>query len=322
MTDNQQPASTSDDSDREQRLIETIMKGDAAGLAKILDAADDQQELLTHRIGNSRPTNHVIGHGATLLQFASYRPERSGDAVLVLLDRGAEIDIHSACGLGRTDRIEEILSTRPDAVTDQVDTYFPIQYAITAKQPDSVDCLLNHGDDPNRDLKKMAYFGWEDELVDTDYSPWKPIHMASLYGFDASRIPVVETLVKHGADLNCVSPLDGYRPIHLVAMPNRVDMIRFFASQGVDVNSRTEQCKVFPLSSENESSVSGFECTPLMVTCGEGFVEAAERLIELGADVNARNSEGKSALDFASKRFWNGQPYDQVIKVLTDHGAK
>jgi len=311
-----------DEIDREKKLLEVIMKGDAEGLAKILDSADDQQELLRQRIESSRPTNHAIGHGATLLQFASYRPERSGGAVSVLLDRGAEIDIHSACGLGKTDRIEEILTRNPDLVSEQVDTYFPIQYAITAKQPESVECLMKHGDDPNRDLRKMAYFGWEDDHVDSEYTPWKPIHMASLYGFDASRIPVVEVLAKYSADLNAISPLDGYRPIHLVAMPNRVDMIRFFASQGVDVDSRTQQCKFFPLSSEDEGSVSGLECTPLMVTCGEGFVEAAECLIELGADVNARNSEGKSALDFASKRFWDGQPYDEVIKVLTDHGAK
>jgi len=310
-----------DDTDLEQKLFEAIKSGDAEGLATILDSADDLEKILKLRIGIAQPTNPVIGIGMTLLQFASYRPERSGEAVSVLLDRGAEVDIHSACGLGMTDRIEEILSENPNAVSSQVDTYFPIQFAITAKQVGSVDCLMKHGDDPNRDLKKMAYFGWENDVVDSDYTPWKPIHMASLYGFDASRVPVAESLVKHGADLNAVSPLDGYRPIHLVAMPNRVDMIRFYVANGVDVDSRTEQCNVFKLPPEESGSISAFGCTPLMIACGEGFPEATQCLIELGADVNARNDDGKSAFDFASKRYWDGQPYDEVLRVLSNHGA-
>lgn len=312
------------ETDREQfqkQLVEAIKTGDAKSLVKLLDSADDEQDVLKMRISIAKPTNHGIGHAATLLQFASYRPERSGQTVSALLDRGAEVDIHSACGLGMTERIAEILSADPSAVSHQVDTYFPVQYAIIAKQAGSIDCLMQHGDDPNRDLKKVAYFGWEDDVADCQYTPWKPVHMASLYGFDASRLPVMESLVKHGADVNAVSPLDGHRPIHLAAMPNRVDMIRCLVRSGGDVDSRTESCQVFDLPAEEAGSVSGFECTPLMVACGEGWFEATQCLIELGADVSARNSEGKSAFDFASKRFWDGQPYDKVIKVLSDHGA-
>lgn len=61
--------------------------------------------------------------------------------------------------------------------------------------------------------------------------------------------------------------------------------------------------------------------TPLMVACGEGFVEATETLLGLGADVNARNDRGQSALHLAARRFWNGQPYDQVIELLLRLGA-
>ena len=64
-----------------------------------------------------------------------------------------------------------------------------------------------------------------------------------------------------------------------------------------------------------------FDMTPLMVACGEGFVEATETLLGLGADVNARNDRGQSALHLAARRFWNGQPYDQVIELLLRLGA-
>ena len=58
-----------------------------------------------------------------------------------------------------------------------------------------------------------------------------------------------------------------------------------------------------------------------MVTCGEGFPEAAECLLELGANVNARNGRGQTALHYAARRFWDGQNYDAVIELLLASGA-
>ena len=98
-------------------------------------------------------------------------------------------------------------------------------------------------------------------------------------------------------------------------------MIRFFVESGVDVDSRTAECRVLKTSEEDSGPIRGFGCTPLMVACGEGFVEATECLIELGANVNAQNDSGHTALYFASKRFWNGQPYDKVINLLKSNGA-
>lgn len=321
MSVNQSSGPSSDDSDFERMLFDAVMNGDAAALLRSLEEATNPQELLNRKISLARPTSHSFGKDATLLQLAAYRTRGDGDVVSVLLHAGAEIDIHSACGLGMTERIAEILDTDPDAVLEQVDTYYPLQYAITDKRVESIDSLMLHGDDPNRNLKKVAYFGWEDEVVDSDYTPWKPIHMATLYGFDASRVPVAECLAKHGADLNAVSPLNGFRSIHLAAMPNRVDMIRFFVANGVNVDSRSQECSVIKASSENDGPIAGFECTPLMIACAEGFVEATQCLIDLGANVNAGNSDGKSPADFARQRFWNGQPYDQILELLQRHGA-
>jgi ankyrin repeat protein len=246
---------------------------------------------------------------------------KQANAAMILIEHGAEVDIHSACGLGMTDRIEQILAEEPNAFEKQVDSYFPIQFAISASQPDSIDCLMRAGDDPNKDLSKVAYFGWEDAALDLDYQPWKPIHMASLWGFDESRVPIIDSLRSHGADLNATSPLDGYRPIHLAAMPNRIAAIRFFVEQGVDVNSRTESYNALKLSTEDAGSVNGFDCTALMVACGEGFLEATKCLVELGADVNAQNENGHSPLHFARQKHWNGQPYDAIIELLVSNGA-
>ena len=305
---------------KEQVFTDAIKGGDLEHLKQIIQSASDRSKLLTTRISQT-PTNHAIGKDATLLQFASFRKWQGENMASAFLDNGVEVDLHSACGLGMTDRIDELLAADPAAAGEQVDTYFPLQYAISSGRAESVHALMKNGDDPNRDLRKVAYFGWEDEVLDQQYTSWKPIHMSSLYGFDEERIPVMDALREYGVDLNAVSPLDGFRPIHLVAMPNRVHMIRFLVEHGVDVDSRSDSCQTFALSEGNEGSISGVECTPLMVAAGEGFLEATQCLLELGADPNAQNSEGKSALDFAKRKFWNGQPYEQIIEALTAAGS-
>ena len=302
--------------EHEEELIDAIKAGDGARLSQSLRAVDHIDELFKARITTLRPTNHAIGCGMTLLQFASFRSWGKGASPAVLLDHGATVDLHSACGLGMLDRITEILEVERQLLHSQVDGYFPMQFAIAAAQAESVKCLCDHGDDPNRDLRKVAYFGWEDDVLNDDFTPWKPIHMASLWGFDASRIPVVQALVAAGADLNCVSPLDGYRALHLVAMPNRVDMIRFLVSQGIDVDSRTVKSDSVDLSKDNDGPVAGFGCTPLMVAAAEGFPEATACLLELGADPTIVSDRMMTAMDFANVRFWKGQPYDQVVRLL------
>ncbi|TWU47637.1 Ankyrin repeat protein [Rubripirellula tenax] len=166
----------------ERDYIDAITQGDDDRLAELLGScAGDQPHLAT--IAERRPTNHSMGFGMTLLQLASIRKRKSGNPSKLLIDHGAWIDLHSACGLGMIERIEYLLQDRPQSLSDQVDTYFPLQFAITAGRPDVVQLLVEHGDEVNRNLKKVGYFGWEDDAVDQDSIPWSPIHMASLWGF-------------------------------------------------------------------------------------------------------------------------------------------
>lgn len=304
----------------ERDYIDAITNGNDVQLAALLNAHGSDEPLVAS-IADKQPTNHSIGFGMTLLQFASIRDRSGGNPSKVLIEHGATVDLHSACGLGMIDRIEHALVDRPRSVRDQVDTYFPLQFAITAGRPEVIQLLVEHGEDVNRNLKKVAYFGWEDNALDQHYTPWKPIHMASLWGFNNARVPVAHALASAGADLDAMSPLDGFRPIHLAAMPNRVDMIKFLVSQGVDINCRTADCPAIDLPDEN-GPLKGYGCTALMVAAAEGFIEATECLIELGADPTAVNSQGFTALDFAKQRFWEGQPYDRVVDLLKNSSRR
>ena len=209
----------------ERNFVDAITNGNDSQLATLLQSYVDGDPLAA-TFSDPKPTNHSIGHGMTLLQLASIRERKSGNFSKVLIDYGAEVDLHSACGLGMISRIENILANGPEEMNRQVDTYFPLQFAITAGRSEVIHCLAEHGDDVNRELRKVAYFGWEDDASYQNYIPWKPIHMAALWGFDAARVPVAQALALAGANLNSLSPLDGFRPIHLVSMSNRVEMIR------------------------------------------------------------------------------------------------
>ncbi len=64
----------------------------------------------------------------SLLQLASF--VRPAAALLVVADGYAEVDLHSACALGDTRLVEEIIKSNPAALNAQIDTYYPIQYAL------------------------------------------------------------------------------------------------------------------------------------------------------------------------------------------------
>ena len=94
----------------------------------------------------------------SLLQLALF--VRPAAALVLVADGLEEVDLHSACARGDTRLVEEIIKSNPAAVNAQIDTYYPIQYALG--HPEVIRLLSSHGDDPNRPIEKLAWFEWED----------------------------------------------------------------------------------------------------------------------------------------------------------------
>lgn len=297
-------------------FFDSIRNRDFNIFCQQLDSCDDWRTTLN----SDRYANWFSARGASLLQITSFlRPEFAQE----LVRRGVPVDLHSACALGDTQRIERLLSANPQLMDEQFDSYYPIQFALG--QPAVLRRLLELGDDANRPLLRVAWFEWEDTAVERGVASWRPIHMLALGRNYKQLSESANILREHGADLRSIASPLGDAGIHLAAIYNQTELIEWFVINGVPIDLGTganhpdcdlsELFEVEPFAPFTNST----DKTPLMLALGEGQKDAARRLIELGANVQHTDSEGFSPLHYAAAPFWNENL--ELIDLLLAYGA-
>lgn len=90
-----------------------------------------------------------------------------------------------------------------------------------------------------------------------------------------------EILLRYGADLNFEDPVSYYNPLHIAVLRNRPNMVRLLGGHGADIQKRDRIHESSPLDLASEES----ERLPCLLT-----------LLDMGADVNARDKHGKTPL--------------------------
>ncbi|XP_060107089.1 ankyrin repeat and SOCS box protein 6 [Heteronotia binoei] len=90
-----------------------------------------------------------------------------------------------------------------------------------------------------------------------------------------------ETLLRNGADIIFEDPVTYYTALHIAVLRNQPDMVELLVQRGADINRRDRIHESSPLDLASEES----ERLPCL-----------QRLLELGADVNAADRHGKTAL--------------------------
>ena len=297
----------------------SLLTGKVSDFLKIGVAAAGRGDLATVRdVLSERPDwlMRVGSHGRTMLWEAAYRGRLP--MVEMLLDRGA--DIH-AWGCHFTPLLVDISPycaarfKKHDAVADALqargasaDIY---TFAYLGDGASVVECLRR---DPNRATAERAQ---RDSSIRAT-----PLH----YAVGAGHLDIVASLLARGADPRPYA----HWLVRFCIWRDRADILKVLLDAGLDPTTAE-----LPRSGLTNPAIiallarHGISCDP---NCAEGgwppivFQSRGDRggsvarirdLIACGADVNARNHKGQTALHCAAKA-----GFVAIVSLLLDHGAE
>jgi ankyrin repeat protein len=248
------------------------------------------------------PYNKAIPHGGeTALMFAA----RVGDleSAQLLVAAGANVNDCDAWGVSATvlaahsgfrELVEFLLAKKADPNAAAAG-FTALHEAIMRRDEKMVAALLDHGADANAPLKTWTPTrrSSEDYHFDPNLVGATPYWLAARF----IEPDVMRMLVQHGAD------------------PKFVQHAEYVAEQGFGAQPRKET--VSPV----------MAAVGLLRTSAWVEADAAERerltletvklAVDLGADVNIANTDGRTALDGA-----RALKYDSVVNFLLEKGAK
>jgi ankyrin repeat protein len=199
--------------------------------------------------------------GRTALHYTCFSRRGSLEAIHLLLEYGADLDIRARHGAT------------------------PLHYAAMTGDREKVMALVEAGtkiDTPDLSggspLYTAAFYGhrdvvvylWEKANKDLrDRSGWNALHLAAMSGHEE----VVKTLVEAGTDREA-KDREGRSPLHLAAMAGKEAVAKSFVKAGADREAKDRKGR-----------------SPLHLAAMAGKEAAAKSLVEAGADQEAKDHE-------------------------------
>ncbi|XP_073456238.1 ankyrin repeat and SOCS box protein 6 [Aquarana catesbeiana] len=166
--------------------------------------------------------------------------------------------------------------------------------------PDTASYLVGHND------KFLAL----NELLErhSDSAYYKDgISYSLLKVAELGVVPAAEILLQYGADLSFEDPVTYYTALHIAVLRNQPDMVELLVQKAADINKRDRIHESSPLDLASEE--------PERLPC-------LQRLLDLGADVNAADKNGKTALLHALASSDGVQIHNtENIRLLLEGGA-
>jgi len=136
------------------------------------------------------------------------------------------------------------------------------------------------------------------EALGTNFDETKALSRPLFLAAQRGHAEVVKVLLKHGANANTSYTFGS--PIHAAARANDADIVALLLENGT-----------------NPDLMAGdFDQSPIHEAAARGAFEAAELLIEYGADVNFRNNKGRPAIHAAAMSGNQG-----MVNFLRELGA-
>jgi uncharacterized protein len=244
-------------------------------------------------------------------------------------------ELHQAARVCDANLMRQLLSRHPPLNETDDSGMTPLNIAVDSRQTACVRLLLEAGADPMardrrgrnafdaalripdlQDLKTISVLLWSCSQkkpgVPTGPMPWSLEYTAMRGQTDVAKMLLamgadpnaigtggttpladaafrgnvggVRLLLAHGALVNAVSKA-GTQPIHDAALGDSAEVIRELAIHGADINARTRDDAQ----------------TPLYIAAVMGKMKAVEVLIALGADLTAKDSQGRTPFDAAER---------------------
>ncbi|MDE0691092.1 MAG: ankyrin repeat domain-containing protein [Gammaproteobacteria bacterium] len=275
----------------------------------------DWNGVRTRLLELHRESRAAVGLGTTsplsALQLAALH---DAEAAQRLLDRGLPCDAHSAAALGRLDDLRR----HAGDFSDLAEHLTPMGFALLKGRLDSVEALLDAGDDPNRPLPRIGFFVWEPKAIGS--GTWAPLHMASAHGYHADAGATVAALIRSGAHMAARCPL-GETALHLAATFGWRPVLECLLANGANIDEGTARISptIHGLASPKHAPVAHRQ-TPLMIAAREGGVDTVAFLVEQGASIDASDSNGATALHIAARPWWRENV--ELLEALLAAGAR
>ncbi len=263
---------------RLKKAREAIRSGDAGALRSLLEggwipgwreglARKRAYAGLERRWGPEAKGAAALGE--TLLMQAAQRGNR--EILRILLEAGADpaerdemgrTALHHAAACGREECVKELLAAGADPKAADKRELTPLEEAAGAGSAGAVRALLallEAGSDPNRLAGRLI---------------WGAAHRAA----ESGSAEAIAALASAGASLARDGSMAG--PLHVAAAHGNLAAIRALARFKADLEEMSERGR-----------------TPLMAAAENGQAEAIRLLLDLGADLGARDPQtGETAL--------------------------
>eukprot|EP00752_Nemacystus_decipiens_P002347 g2217.t1 len=267
--------------------------------------------------------------GCTALHAAVLRGH--GTVVACLLDRGAGKDtLNDDAYNGKLDVVEFLLAAGADAnARGNADGCSALHIAVDKGDYGIVSALLLHSSEVETDA--------------LDFRGQTPLISAAGVGL----LCVVQALVTAGSDVNLRST-DGASPLHFTAFHGHVDVASVLLAEGADkdaLDARGYSSLIWAVGGGHVPVVEALlapgvdvnsrglhsGCAALRVAASEGHAAMVTTILRSGADKDALDAKGNTALSHAANRGLNlretagghrGASSSSELLVANDHGGR
>lgn len=208
-------------------------------------------------------------------------------AIKLLIDFGANIDIYDkngfsplkyACYYDNYESAELLMKYKLTLIG-----YEPMMLAASMNCCNTLRCLIELGGDVN------GYV--------SDKEGYSLIHWAAQEG----HVDVIKLLVERGANPDLLDD-SGHTPLYKAASEGHADIVEYLLTCKVDIEGRLEE--------------EFNHTTPLMIACVCNKIYIVEILIKNGANIEAKDRDGRTPLFYAALR-----QHREIFDLLVKYGA-